>query len=165
MNIGEGSIRTLAGIMRITILINLVMMVSEIFTSFYTGGAHGVSAQYLYFGHHGKHALVPWIWTSATFMVISAVLLMRPNIHQHLRTLDVACVLVFIAIWIEKGMGLIIPGFIPSTLHEWVEYLPSATEWKVTAGIWAGGLLIYTLLLKVAIPVFSGDASGKKSPH
>lgn len=164
MKIAEGSIRTLAGIMRITILINLVMMVSEIFTSFYTGGAHGTSAKYLYFGHHGKHALVPWIWTSATFMVISAVLLMRPKIHEHLRTLDVACVLVFIAIWIEKGMGLIIPGFIPSTLHEWVEYLPSATEWKVTAGIWAGGLLIYTLLLKVAIPVFTGQVGAKK-PH
>ena len=160
MKIAEGSIRTLASIMRITILINLVMMVSEIFTSFYTGGAHGTSARYLYFGHHGKHALVPWIWTSAAFMVISAVLLMRPKIHEHLRTLDVACVLVFIAIWIEKGMGLIIPGFIPSTLHEWVEYIPSATEWKVTAGIWAGGLLIYTLLLKVAIPVFTGQAGG-----
>ena len=165
IKVGEGSIRTLTGIMRITILINLVMMISEIFTSFYTGGAHGVSAQYLYFGHHGKNALVPWIWTSAAFMVISAVLLMRPNVHQHLRTLDIACVLVFIAIWIEKGMGLIIPGFIPSTLHEWVEYLPSATEWKVTAGIWAGGLLIYTLLLKVAIPVFTGEASGKQSPR
>lgn len=165
MKIAEGSIRTLANIMRITILINLVMMVSEIFTSFYTGGAHGTSAQYLYFGHDGKHALVPWIWTSAAFMVISAILLMRPKIHEHLRTLDVACVLVFIAIWIEKGMGLIIPGFIPSTLHEWVEYIPSATEWKVTAGIWAGGLLIYTLLLKVAIPVFSGEASGKENPR
>lgn len=163
MKIGEGSIRTLAGIMRITILINLVMMISEIFTSFYTGGAHGTSAKYLYFGYHGHHALVPWIWTSAAFMVISAVLLMRPKIHQHLRTLDIACVLVFIAIWIEKGMGLIIPGFIPSTLHEWVEYLPSATEWKITAGIWAGGLLIYTLLLKVAIPVFSGEASYRNS--
>lgn len=161
--IGEGSIRTLASIMRITILINLIMLVSEVFTSFYTGGAHGVSAKYLYFGHHGHHALVPWIWTSAAFMVIAAVLLLRPRVHEHLWTLDIACVLAFIAIWIEKGMGLIIPGFIPSTLHEWVEYLPSLTEWKVTAGIWAGGLMIYTLLLKIAIPVFAGTVSAKRS--
>lgn len=161
--IGEGSIRTLASIMRITILINLLMLVSEVFTSFYTGGSHGVSAKYLYFGHHGHHALVPWIWTSAIFMVVAAVLLLRPQVHEHLWTLNIACILSFIAIWIEKGMGLIIPGFIPSTLHEWVEYLPSATEWKVTAGIWAGGLMIYTLLLKVAIPVFSGAASHRKS--
>lgn len=160
--IGEGSIRTLASIMRITILINLIMLVSEVFTSFYTGGAHGVSAKYLYFGHHGRHALVPWIWTSAAFMVVAAVLLLRPRIHEHHWTLRIACVLAFIAIWIEKGMGLIIPGFIPSTLHEWVEYLPSVTEWKVTAGIWAGGLMIYTLLLKIAIPVFAGTVGAKR---
>ncbi|MBK1827102.1 sulfate reduction electron transfer complex DsrMKJOP subunit DsrP [Haloferula rosea] len=161
--VGEGSIRTLTGIMRITILINLIMMASEIFTAFYTGGAHAVSSQYLYFGHDGRNALVPWIWTSAAFMVIGAVLLLRPKVHEHLWTLDIACVLVFIGVWIEKGMGLIIPGFIPSTLHEWVEYVPSATEWKVTAGIWAGGLMIYTLLLKVAIPVFTKKVSGTRN--
>ena len=70
-----------------------------------------------------------------------------------------ACILAFVGIWIEKGMGLIIPGFIPSTLHEIVEYLPSPTEWKVSAGIWAAGLLIYTLALRVAIPIFSGEVS------
>jgi len=152
---GSGAIKTLTGIMRITILINLIMAASEIFTAFYTGGAHAVSSQYLYFGHHGKDALVPWIWTSMACMVISAILLLRPKVYEHLWTLDIACVLVFVGVWIEKGMGLIIPGFIPSTLHEWVEYIPSITEWKVTAGIWAGGLMIYTLLLKVAIHVFT----------
>ncbi len=30
----------------------------------------------------------------------------------------------FAGVWIEKGMGLIIPGFVPSTLHEVVEYVP-----------------------------------------
>lgn len=163
MNIGEGSIRTLVGIVRITILINLIMLVSEIFTSFYTGGSHGVSAKYLFFGHHGRSGLVPWIWTSVAFSVGAAVLLLRPRVHEHLWTLDIACALAFAAVWIEKGMGLIIPGFIPSTLHEWVEYFPSATEWKVTAGIWAGGLMVYTLLLKVAIPVFSGQAKRPQS--
>lgn len=162
IKVGEGSIRTLVGIMRITILINLVMLVSEIFTSFYTGGSHGVSVKYLFFGHHGHGALVPWMWTSVAFSVIAAILLMRPKVNEHLLTLDIACALSFAGIWIEKGMGLIIPGFIPSTLHEWVEYLPSSTEWKITAGIWAGGLLIYTVLLKVAIPIFSGEAQRMK---
>ncbi|MCP5537678.1 MAG: polysulfide reductase NrfD [Akkermansiaceae bacterium] len=157
MKIGEGSIRTLVGIMRITILINLVMLISELFTEFYTGGSHATAAHYLYFGEHGLNALQPWIWTSTIAIVVAAVLLMRPKIHLHMKTLDVACVLVFVGIWIEKGMGLIIPGFIPSTLHEWVEYIPSAIEWKVSAGIWAAGLIVYTLLLKVAIPIFTGQ--------
>jgi molybdopterin-containing oxidoreductase family membrane subunit len=64
-------------------------------------------------------------------------------------------VLAFVAAWIEKGMGLIVPGFIPSTLHEIVEYSPSLAEWKITAGVWAFGLMVYTVLLKVAIAVFS----------
>jgi Ni/Fe-hydrogenase subunit HybB-like protein len=76
---------------------------------------------------------------------------------------NVACALAFVGIWIEKGMGLIIPGFVPSTLHEWVEYIPSAAEWKIMAGIWASGLIVYTLLLKVAIPVFTGNVSGRRA--
>jgi hypothetical protein len=35
-----------------------------------------------------------------------------------------------------------------------VEYQPSLIEWKITAGIWAVGLMIYTLSLKVAMNVF-----------
>jgi len=157
MKVGAGSIRTLASIMRVTILINLVMLISELFTEFYTGGSHSTAVKYLYFGHNGLNALQPWIWTSTIFVVVAAVLLMRPKIHLHVKTLNIACILVFVGIWIEKGMGLIIPGFIPSTLHEWVEYVPSVIEWKISAGIWAAGLIVYTLLLKVAIPIFTGQ--------
>jgi molybdopterin-containing oxidoreductase family membrane subunit len=166
MNIGDGSIRTLAAIMRVTILINLVMLISELFTEFYTGGSHSIAVKYLYFGHHGLNALQPWIWASTIFVVVAAFLLMRPNIHKHMTTLIIACALVFVGIWIEKGMGLIIPGFIPSTLHEWVEYIPTALEWKISAGIWATGLIIYTMLLKVAIPIFSeNNGTNARSSH
>jgi molybdopterin-containing oxidoreductase family membrane subunit len=161
MRIGPGSIQTLVAIMRVTILIGLLMLGSEVFTAFYTGGGHSTAIKYLFFGHHGLNALVPWTWISLVCMVGSAVLLLRPKVHEHLWTLDIACVLAFVGVWIEKGMGLIIPGFVPSTLHEWVEYVPSAAEWKIMAGIWAAGLLVYTLLLKVAIPVFTGQASVK----
>ncbi len=68
-----------------------------------------------------------------------------------------ASVLAFAGIWIEKGMGLIVPGFIPSTLHEIVEYQPSLVEWKITAGIWAFGLIVYTLGVKLAKAVFGGS--------
>jgi molybdopterin-containing oxidoreductase family membrane subunit len=154
--IGDGPIRTLVKIMRVTILINLLMAASEVFTEFYTGGAHGSSARYLYFGLHGHHALVPWIWTALAFNVIAAAIVLRPGVESRVGPLLWACVLAFAGIWIEKGMGLIIPGFIPSTLHELVEYQPSLVEWKVTAGIWAFGLMVYTVALKIALPVFTG---------
>ena len=79
---------------------------------------------------------------------------------QHRKLMAAACLLTFVGIWIEKGMGLIVPGFIPSTLHEVVEYIPSLTEWKVTAGITAFGLLCFTLLLKIALPILSGWTPG-----
>lgn len=154
---GAGPVRTLVAIMRVTILINLLMVVSEVFTEFYTGGAHASSAQYLYFGLHGHNALVPWIWTSLAMTVAAAVLFLRPGVTGRPVLLTAACALAFAGIWIEKGMGLIVPGFVPSTLHEMVEYQPSLIEWKITAGIWAAGLMIYTLALKVAMNVFGSS--------
>ncbi len=149
-------ITTLTKIIRVTILINLLMVASELFTEFYTGGAHTSSARYLFFGLHGKDALVPWIWTSIVTTILAAVLLFRPQVHRHTATLVSACVLAFVGLWIEKGMGLIIPAFVPSTLHEVVEYTPSLAEWQITVGIWAFGLIVLTLGLKVAIPIFAG---------
>ncbi|MFN7140345.1 MAG: NrfD/PsrC family molybdoenzyme membrane anchor subunit, partial [Limisphaerales bacterium] len=155
-HLGDGPIKTLLNIMRITILINLLMLASEVFTEFYTGGAHTATAHYLYFGLHGYNALVPWIWSSIACSIIAALILLCPKVTEHRGLLALGCVLAFVGIWIEKGMGLIVPAFIPSTLHEIIEYIPSALEWKVTAGIWAFGLMIYTILLKIALPTFTG---------
>lgn len=152
-NFGEGPVRTLLNIMRITILINLLMLISEVFTEFYTGGSHTTSAHYLYFGLHGYNTLMPWIWTSVAMCVLAALIFLCPRVLEHPWLLNSGCVLAFAGIWIEKGMGLIIPGFIPSTLHEVVEYQPSLLEWKITAGIWALGLMIYTLAIKFMISV------------
>ncbi len=159
VSFGDRPIRTLVNIMRITILVSLLMLASEIFTEMYTGGSHTASAQYLYFGLHGHYGLVPWVWTSVVLTVIAAGLLMLPNINKRSGLLVAACVFAFIGLWIEKGMGLIIPAFIPSTLHEIVEYAPSLNEWRITVGIWAFGLMIFTVALKIAIPIFTGRES------
>jgi Ni/Fe-hydrogenase subunit HybB-like protein len=161
----DAPIRTLTSILKVTVLLNLFLLGSELFTEFYTGGAHEASARYLFFGLHGHHALVPWIWTAVACNVIGAVLLLHPRASARMLWLNTACVLVFIGVWIEKGMGLIIPGFVPSTLHEMVEYLPSLTEWKVTAGIWAFGLMIYTVALRIAIAVFTGDVGARRKGY
>jgi molybdopterin-containing oxidoreductase family membrane subunit len=157
--IPDAPIKTLVKIVRITVLINLLMLASEIFTEFYTGGAHTSSARYLYLGLHGANGLVPWIWTAIALNVIGTVLFLHPAALSRRGLVITACVLVFVGAWIEKGMGLIVPGFIPSTLHEVVEYLPSLTEWKVTAGIWALGLMIFTIAIKIAVPILTGRVS------
>ena len=145
-----GPARTLMSIMRVAACVNLLMLASELFTHFYTGGAHAASSQYLYFGLHGHNKLVPWMWSSLILNVTATGMFFTKAAMQRGSLRIVACLMAIAGIWIEKGMGLIIPGFIPSTLHEVVEYTPSLVEWKVTAGIWALGLMILTVSLKLA---------------
>jgi Ni/Fe-hydrogenase subunit HybB-like protein len=155
-------IATLTKIIRVTILINLLMVASELFTEFYTGGAHASAAKYLFFGLHGKTALVPWTWTAIALNITAACLFEWRGILAANRRwlLATACTMAFTGTWIEKGMGLIIPGFIPSTLHEIVEYVPSQLEWKVTVGIWAAGLMVFTIAIKAALPTLT-----QPTPH
>ena len=150
-------IRFLRMVVLVCGLINLFLLGSEIFTEFYTDSTHVASARYLYFGLHGHRALVPWIWTSVGMNVAGILMLLSRRFEEGAivrRALPL--VLLIVAIWIEKGMGLIIPGFIPTPLGEIVEYLPSRIEVLVCLGIWAIGLLIMTLLIKFATDVETG---------
>jgi molybdopterin-containing oxidoreductase family membrane subunit len=69
----------------------------------------------------------------------------------------IGCLLIFTGVYIEKGMGLVIPGFVPDVLHEIYEYSPTGIELLLTMGIWATGMFVYTMLLRVAIPILNGD--------
>ncbi len=152
-----GPARTLIQIIRVAMVTNLIMLASEIFTLFYTGGLHATSANYLFFGSHGHFGLVPWIWTAIVLNLVGTVLFFMPAALERSLLRIFACLFCIVGIWIEKGMGLIVPGFIPSTLHEIVEYSPSLVEWKVTVGIWAFGLLVLTLMMKLIANVFTGQ--------
>jgi molybdopterin-containing oxidoreductase family membrane subunit len=136
--------------------VNLIMLGSEIFTEFYFPTHHVQSAQYLFFGLDGYDQLVPWIRTAIVLNVgATAVLTIHP-LRENRNWLLGACIVLFVAVWVEKGMGLIVPGFIPSPLGEIVEYSPTWVEVVVTAGIWAMGLFILTALVKVALPIELG---------
>lgn len=156
-HVGHEALGTLIRIVRVTVLMNLFLLGTEVFTEFYTGGTHVASARYLYFGLHGKSALVPWIWSAIALNVSSALLFEFSSQRTHLWRIDVACAFAMLGIWIEKGIGLIVPGFVPSTLHEVVEYLPTLVEWKISAGVWALGLMVYTLGVKIAVAVLDGS--------
>jgi Ni/Fe-hydrogenase subunit HybB-like protein len=160
--IGAGPRRTLYKILRVAVLVNLLMVGSEAFTAFYTGGAHAATARYLFLGLHGHDALVPWTWTAVVCGVGSAIALNLPAVVARARLFDGVCVMAFVGIWIEKGMGLIIPGFVPSTLHEVVEYAPTLVEWQVCAGVWAVGLGVFTVAIKVALPALEVRSYGEE---
>lgn len=151
----NSTLMTLRQIVLIALTINIFLLMSELFTEFYTDSAHLASTKYLYLGLHGYHALVPWIWTAISFNTIALIILYLPA-SRSLKYLDLACVLLIIGIWIEKGMGLIIPAFIPTPIGEIVEYLPTLNETLVCLGIWAFGILLYTIFVRVTIPVLTG---------
>ncbi|MHC4423030.1 MAG: sulfate reduction electron transfer complex DsrMKJOP subunit DsrP, partial [Planctomycetota bacterium] len=117
--------------------------------------AHIASTRYLYFGLEGYDALVPWIWTALGCSGLALVILYLP-LARSLRFLNVACVLTIVGVWIEKGMGLIVPAFIPTPIGEIVEYTPTLNEILVCLGIWAFGLLLYSIFVRITIPVLSG---------
>jgi molybdopterin-containing oxidoreductase family membrane subunit len=143
-------------IITVSAQINLIMLGSEIFKEFYTPTEHSISAFYLFFGVGEYNALVPWIWTSITLNVIATVTLTIHKFRSNPKFLYPSCVILFIAIWIDKGMGLVIPGFIPSPLGEFVEYQPTAVEIGVSLGIWAFGLFVLSALVRLGFAIEQG---------
>ena len=156
--ISDKALLTLRSIVQVSMLINVFLLVNEVFKEFYSGNLHVASAKYLYLGLHGHHALVPWIWTAIGFNLIAMFLLVLP-LSRSLKWLNLTCVLCIVGIWIEKGMGLVIPGFIPTPLGELIEYSPSLNETLVCLGIWAFGLLCYTIFLRMSVPILQGRLS------
>jgi molybdopterin-containing oxidoreductase family membrane subunit len=62
-------------------------------------------------------------------------------------------------------MGLIIPGLTPDTLGEIYEYAPTLVELRVAAGVFAVGFLVFTLMLKVAVPIALGEFVAESAPE
>lgn len=151
----EKAFLTLRNIVRIAMAASFFLLMSELFTEFYTDSAHVASARYLFLGLDGRYGLVPWIWTALSLNAIGLVILFTPASKSR-GFLISACAMMIVGVWIEKGMGLVIPAFIPSPLGEIVEYKPTLNEWMVTAGITAFGFLVFTILVRVTIPVLSG---------
>ncbi|HEU5184341.1 MAG TPA: NrfD/PsrC family molybdoenzyme membrane anchor subunit, partial [Gemmatimonadaceae bacterium] len=160
--ISEGAFSKLALITTVAAQINLVMLGSELFYKFYSPTHHGINARYLFFGLDGHNALVPWIWTAIALNTLATIALMIHPIRHNHRWLMVACAVLFIGIWVEKGIGLVVPGFVPSPLGEIVEYTPTLVELGVTAGVWALGMFVLTVLVRVALPIELGES---RSPH
>jgi molybdopterin-containing oxidoreductase family membrane subunit len=136
--------------------LNLFLLGAEVFKEFYSGSIHTYPIQYLYFGLHGKTGLVPWIWFATILNITAFFLFLFPKTRENFMTLNMACIFVIIGVYIEKGMGLVVPGFVPDTLGEIYEYSPTMPEILIAMGIWAAGALLYTLLLKFAIPIYTG---------
>ncbi len=152
----DAALNRLRQIVAVTMLINLFFFFSEIFTELYSFKEHATSMRYMLFGLRGHTKLVPYIWGAIALDVFAAIVFVTRRFYSRPMVLRLACASAVLGVWVEKGMGLVIPGFVPSTLGEIVDYTPSFTEFCVSAAVWAFGALVYTLLLKAAIPIELG---------
>jgi molybdopterin-containing oxidoreductase family membrane subunit len=144
-------------VLRITMPINLFLLGCEVFGEFYTGTLHADSAHYLYFGLHGHNVLPKYIWTAIFLNIASTVVFLTPRLRKREAVFYVACVCTVVGVWIEKGMGLIFPGFTPNPLGEVIEYTPNAGEIFLNLGVVAFGALLFTLMAKITIAIQTGD--------
>jgi Ni/Fe-hydrogenase subunit HybB-like protein len=151
---GREQIQSLAKIVAYAICVNVFFFLCEVFVAFYSQiPGHMDHIKYLFFGLHGHDAYVPWMWASITLMVIGIILTVVPSARKNEGVLAVACVVIFLGTWIDKGLGMIAGGFTPNPLHEINEYIPTFPEITIALGVWAMGFLILTALFKIAVSV------------
>ena len=151
---GKEAIQKVSKIVLYAMIISIFFVVLELFTAFYSQIPwHMQGFVYNFVGLHGKSNLVPWTWAFAIMAVIATLMLLVPGIRHNEKTLAVACALVFISLWIEKGITLVITGFIPNPFETITQYVPTVPEMAITVGVWATGFLVLTILYKVAVSV------------
>jgi len=151
---GTKAIQTLAQIVKYAIILNIFFFYLEVFTVFYSKiPEHMMHFQYLFFGLHGHGFLAPFMWLSQILGFSAIALLVNARLRANEKVLIVACVCVFLSTWIDKGLGLISGGFIPSPLEHIVEYIPTIPELIISVGVYSIGALILTVLYKLAIGV------------
>jgi molybdopterin-containing oxidoreductase family membrane subunit len=155
--IRDEAIWKIAELMAYAIFLNLFLHGAEAFKEYYSNTEHLLYTRYWFQGIDGHRTLVPYAWSALALNLSALLLFIVPAARRHPITLNLGCLATYAGCYIEKGMGLIIPGFTPDTLGEIYEYSPTMTELRVAAGVFAIGFLVFTLLLKVAVPVLLGD--------
>ncbi len=151
---GEKAVQTLATIITYAMLINVFFFLLEVFTAFYSDiPGHTHTLIYLFSGAHGASSLVGWMWVMSVCAILSLVLLVPHQFRKKPELLVPGLVLLIAATWIDKGLGLVVGGFIPNPFDTITEYAPTIPELMISVMIYASGLLVLTVLWKVAIGV------------
>jgi len=157
MKIPEAALFKIGELLAYAMVLNLFFVGTEVFTEFYAQTSHTVHARFQWFGIHGEASIAVYTWAALCFNVSALIIFIVPKFRHNLNLLTLGCVFSFSGIFIEKGMGLLLPGFTPGALGEIYGYSPSVTEILVGIGIWAIGALLFTFMVRVAIAITTGN--------
>jgi molybdopterin-containing oxidoreductase family membrane subunit len=151
--IQDQAIWKIAELMAYAMFLNLFLHGAEAFKEYYSNTEHLLYTRYWFQGLGEHRTMVPYAWTAVTLNVLAFLLFIVPAARRNVIALNVGCLATYAGCYIDKGMGLIVPGLTPDVLGEIYEYAPSMTELRVAAGVFAVGFLVFTLMLKVAVPI------------
>lgn len=155
--IQDAAIWKIAELMAYAMAVNLFLLGAEVFREYYSATEHLVHMRYMFTGVAGHASIVPYMWISVACSSAAFLLFLVPRTRRNPLTLNLGCLLIWAGVYLEKGMGLIIPGLTPDTLGEIYEYFPARNELWVSAGIFSVGFLLFTLMVKVATPIMLGE--------
>jgi len=159
---GEEAIQAIGKIVTYAMYANVFFFLLEVFTSFYSNiPGHMLSFEYLFAGLDGHGRLLPLMWLSAILAIFALAMLVFPSVRKNETTLAIACGAVFISLWIDKGFGLVIGGFIPNPFDRVTEYWPTLPETLISVAVWAAGFFILTLLYKIVVSVREAQGAGE----
>ena len=161
--IKDEAIWKIAELMAYAMFLNLFLLGAEVFKEYYSATEHLVHLQYLFNGLGDQRALVPFAWAFVACGAAAFLLFLFPRTRRNIVTLNIGCLLIYASVYIEKGMGLVIPAFTPDTLGEIYVYVPTMHELRIGAAIFSIGFLVFTLLCKIAIPILTGEFAAEKN--
>ncbi len=151
---GRRAVDKLSVIVAYAMLANVFFILMEVFTAFYSNiPEHVMHFRFLFGGLDGQATLVPWMWASVLLALLALVLLVNPGTRRREVFLVIGCCAVFASIWIDKGLGMVVAGFIPTPLGHVASYSPTAVELLISLGVYAIGGLVLTVLYKIAVSV------------
>ncbi|HIQ38071.1 MAG TPA: menaquinol oxidoreductase [Desulfocapsa sulfexigens] len=155
---GRKAMNKLVTIIIYAALLNMFFVGLEFFVGYYSNiPGHKHALEYLFFGleHHGHvyNNLVPFMWAFVVLGFGAIAILATPAAKKNDLVLGLGCASLFLAFWLDKGIGFVFAGFVSTPLHEIAEYIPTANELGITIGVWASGLFVVTVLYKIAIGV------------
>ncbi len=151
---GRDAIQAMAKIVTYALVTSVFFVLVELWTVFYSQVPDDMEHyRFLFTGLEGYDTIAHWMTVAVISAAVALVLLINPRTRQKESFLAVACVLVFLSLWIEKGLGLLVTGFVPSPLGHITGYTPTGPEVAIAIGVWAMGFLIITVLYKIFLSV------------
>jgi molybdopterin-containing oxidoreductase family membrane subunit len=153
-DVGREAIGRLTMVMTYALAINLFFLLAELFTVFYAQlPDHLAHYRLLLGGDAGHGELSAVMWTSLVLTVAALALLVVGGGGAGDRVRAAAAAVAFVGLWLDKGLTIVVAGFLPSPLGHVARYVPTAAEVMVALGIWAVAALVVTVLFKVTLAV------------